>query len=106
MCAQLILMLLLQAADWPQFLGPARNGVSTEQLADNWSTPPKVLWKKGIGAGFAGPAVVSNAVILFHRQGDSEILEAFDAQTGASKWKNEGATRYRDDFGFDEGPRA
>ncbi len=106
MCAQILLVLLLQAADWPQFLGPTRNGVSTEQIAEDWTTAPKVVWKSTVGAGFAGPIVVGDTALLFHRRGDSEIIEAFDVQSGASKWKNEGATSYRDDFGFDEGPRA
>jgi outer membrane protein assembly factor BamB len=107
MCVEVLLILLFQVADWPQFLGPSRNGVSSEQLADDWSSAaPKVVWKKTVGAGFAGPVVISNTAILFHRQGESEILEAFDAQSGATKWKNEGATSYHDDFGFDEGPRA
>ena len=95
------------AGDWPQFLGPDRNGASAEKIAGDWeATAPKVLWKKPIGAGFAGPIAAGQEVILFYRRGDSEILEAFDAQTGASKWQNQGATTYRDDFGFDEGPRA
>jgi len=54
----------------------------------------------------AGPIVVGDTVYLFHRRGGSEVLEAFDRKTGASKWQNREATNYRDDFGFDPGPRA
>src|SRR5690606_32653123 len=95
------------AGDWPQFLGPHRNGASPEQLATGWSAqPPRQRWKQPAGAGFAGPVVSRNVVLLFHRQGDAEILQAFDAKSGESKWRNSAPTAYRDDFGFDEGPRA
>ena len=96
------------ANDWPQFLGPSRNGIyAGPALADNWGAGgPKVVWRKQIGQGFAGPAVVGNRVILFHRVGNEEVLESLDAATGNSTWRYAYPTRYRDDFGFDEGPRA
>jgi outer membrane protein assembly factor BamB len=96
------------ANDWPQFLGPSRNGIyAGPALADNWgASGPKVVWRKQVGQGFAGPAVVGNRVILFHRVGNEEVLESLDAATGNSTWRYAYPTRYRDDFGFDEGPRA
>ena len=45
-------------------------------------------------------------LILFHRVGDEEVVDAFDARTGAPGWHFAYRTTYRDDFGFDEGPRA
>ena len=96
------------ANDWPQYLGPSRNGIySGPALADTWgANGPKVVWRKQVGQGFAGPAVVGNRVILFHRVGNEEVLESLDAATGNSTWRYAYPTRYRDDFGFDEGPRA
>jgi outer membrane protein assembly factor BamB len=38
--------------------------------------------------------------------GNNEIVDALDAKTGASQWRYQYPTTYRDDFGFDEGPRA
>jgi outer membrane protein assembly factor BamB len=107
--AALAATVITQAAnDWPQFLGPSRNGVySGPALADNWgANGPKVVWRKQVGQGFAGPAVVGNRVILFHRVGNEEVLESLDAATGNSTWRYAYPTRYRDDFGFDEGPRS
>ena len=99
---------LLSAADWPQFLGPTRNGVySGPPLADTWGPAgPRVVWRKQVGQGFAGPAVVGRRVILFHRVGNEEVVESLDAATGATEWRYAYPTTYRDDFGFDEGPRA
>ena len=96
------------AVDWPQFLGPDRNGVYRgPAIADSWpSAGPKVLWRKQVGAGFAGPVVSAGRLILFHRQGNQEIVESIDALTGAAGWRFAYPTTYRDDFGFDEGPRA
>ena len=96
------------ADDWPQFLGPERNGVYRgPALAETWgSNGPAVVWRKQVGQGLSGPVVVQNHLILFHRVSNQEIVEAFDARTGASQWRYAYPTAYRDDFGFDEGPRA
>jgi outer membrane protein assembly factor BamB len=64
------------------------------------------VWRKQVGQAFAGPAVVQNRVLLFHRVGNEEVLEALDTKTGSGIWRYAYPTNYRDDFGFDEGPRA
>ena len=96
------------ATDWPQVLGPQRNGTySGPPLAEAWgASGPKVVWRKQVGQAFAGPALVQNRVLLFHRIGNEEVLESLDAKTGAPVWRYAYPTNYRDDFGFDEGPRA
>jgi outer membrane protein assembly factor BamB len=97
-----------RAEDWPQFLGPTRNGVySGADLAAKWpASGPAVVWKKDIGQGFSAPVVSQNRLILFHRLGDKEVVEALDAASGQPIWRFDYPTGYRDDFGFDEGPRA
>src|SRR5436853_3490658 len=97
-----------RADDWPQFLGPKRNGTSAEKGL-NTSFPaqgPPRVWEKRIGAGFSGPVVAGTRLILFHRQGAQEIVDCLEAASGKELWKFPYATAYRDDFGFDEGPRA
>ena len=96
------------AQDWPQFLGPARDGRYTgAPLAVDWSDGgPRRLWSRPVGAGFAGPAVAGDRLILFHRVGGREVVEALDAATGGVLWRYDYPTTYRDDFGFDEGPRS
>ena len=96
------------AQDWPQFLGPGRDGRYTgPPLAESWpGGGPTQLWSRPVGAGFAGPAVAGGRVILFHRLGGREVVEALDAGTGDTVWRYDYATSYRDDFGFDEGPRS
>ena len=96
------------AADWPQFLGPQRNGVYTgPALASSWPAGgPRKVWQKPIGQGFAGPVVAGDRLIQFHRVGREEVVDALDARTGDPRWHYAYPTTYRDDFGFDDGPRA
>ena len=96
------------ATDWPQFLGPERNGVYRGPvLAETWGAGgPRVVWRRSVGQGLSGPVVADDHVVIFHRVGDREVVEALDARTGARQWEYGYPTSYRDDFGFDEGPRA
>lgn len=96
------------AGDWPQYLGPDRNGVYRGRaLADSWpANGPRVVWQKSIGQGLSGPVVAQGRVIIFHRAGNREVVESLDGKTGASQWSYGYPTSYKDDFGFDEGPRA
>lgn len=96
------------AVDWPQFLGPDRNGIYRgPALKETWgASGPRVVWRKQIGQGLSGPVVVQNRLILFHRVANREVVEAVDARTGLPQWQQAYPTSYRDDFGFDEGPRA
>jgi outer membrane protein assembly factor BamB len=96
------------ANDWPQFLGPDRNGVyAGKDLAKTWPKegPPKG-WEKKVGQGFSGPVAANGKLVLFHRIGDQETVNCFDAKSGNAAWTFEYRTAYRDDFGNDEGPRA
>ncbi|HET9704191.1 MAG TPA: PQQ-binding-like beta-propeller repeat protein, partial [Vicinamibacterales bacterium] len=111
-CALVVAMIgstpMLGAQDWPQLLGPGRNGIYTGPpiVASFPRSGPPLLWSRDVGAGFAGPAVSGGTLVLFHRVDNQEVVEAMDATTGQTKWKLEYRTSYRDDFGFDEGPRA
>lgn len=96
------------ADEWPQFLGPLRDGIYRgAPLADGWPAGgPRALWTKPVGAGFSGPVVADGKLILFHRVNNQEVIDALNPLTGAPVWRYAYATTYRDDFGFDEGPRA
>ena len=98
------------AADWPQFLGPNRNGVSPETgLLTTWPRegPPRV-WEKQVGAGLSGPVIAGDWLILHHRVGDNEVVLCLDAATGAERWLHASPTEYQNDLGVphDEGPRS
>ena len=66
-----------------------------------------MVWRKNIGQGFSGPAVAGHALILFHRLENQEVVQVLERSgSGESRWRFAYPTGYRDDFGFDEGPRA
>src|SRR5688572_8085264 len=57
------------ADDWPQWLGPRRDGVWRETGVLDKFPPggPKVLWRKPVGAGYSGPAVAAGKVYVTDR---------------------------------------
>jgi len=71
----------LLAADWPQFRGPNRDGVSQETgLLPTWPKGgPKLLWTYGeAGVGYAGPAIVADRLFLAGGRGNDDVLFALD----------------------------
>jgi outer membrane protein assembly factor BamB len=98
----------LRADDWPQFLGPNRDGHSQEKgLLDALpKTGPAILWKRDVGEGYSGPVVAGERLILFHRVGDEEVVEALSAGAGKPQWKFAYATSYQDQLGKGNGPRS
>ena len=77
------------AGDWPQLLGPMRNGISPETnlAVSGPKEGPPVVWQKKVGEGFSGPVVAEGKLILFHRPGNVEAVECLDARTGKARWK-------------------
>lgn len=100
--------LAVVAQDWPQFLGPSRDGVyAGTNLAATWPKEgPPILWRKDAGQGFSGPVVAGGKVLLFHRVGDKETLECLDVASGQRIWLFDYPTTYRDHYVSDQGPRA
>jgi outer membrane protein assembly factor BamB len=96
------------AGDWPQFLGPTRDGHSPEKgLVDTWpKTGPKKLWTYEVGQGYAGPVVAGGRLVLFHRLGGDEVIDCLDAARGTRHWRFRYAAPYEDDLGKGDGPRA
>lgn len=96
-----------RGGDWPQILGPDRTGAAAadERLADRWpEAGPPVRWRKEVGAGYAGLAVVGDRAVLFHRRGDLEIVEAVDVTTGRSLWTADEPTTFQPQVGGGDGP--
>ena len=104
----LCLAAAVHGADWPQFLGPNRDGVySGADLAETWPPAgPRQVWERPVGEGYSNPVVANGRLILFHREGEQDVVEALDAETGDEIWSFSYPTDYRDDFGFSDGPRA
>ncbi|HYV36716.1 MAG TPA: PQQ-binding-like beta-propeller repeat protein [Gemmataceae bacterium] len=93
------------AADWPQWLGPNRDGATAEKVAP-WKGQLIVAWRKAVGEGHSSPVVSNGKVYLHYRvpNKESEAVECFEAATGKQLWLNE---YQRDAFKglFGSGPR-
>src|SRR3954468_154351 len=94
------------AADWPQWLGPNRDGSSAEKVAA-WQGALKVLWRQPVGQGHSSPVVAGGKVYLHVKAKDkeAEVLQAFDAASGKPLWSTPyPRAPYQGLFG--SGPRA
>lgn len=93
-------------ADWPQWRGPNRDGVSTETgLLKRWPQdgPPRRWMSEKCGLGYSGPAIVGKRLFTMGAFGDSEVLLAIDVESGDELW----ATPVGDTLGnnWGDGPR-
>jgi outer membrane protein assembly factor BamB len=94
-------------ASFPQFYGPNRDGVlSGVRLATNWSLhPPQVVWRKSMGAGWSGFAIVGAVCLGQEQRGSKECVIARRLDTGDELWVHTDEARYDTIIGG-EGPRA
>ena len=92
--------------EWPQFLGPTRNGISSETgLLTEWpSAGPKVVWRVPGGVGMSGFAISRGRVITLVQRDGKQWVVALDAQSGQSQWQTPVAPIYKNGMG--NGPRA
>jgi outer membrane protein assembly factor BamB len=97
----------VEAGDWPQILGPNRNGVALEEhIADSFpATGIRTMWQRDVGKGFAGVAVSKGIAVLYHRVADQEVVEALAASTGKLLWKSTFSATYVPILSDDDGPR-
>ncbi len=98
------------ADDWPQWMGPKRDGVWRESgIVDAFSPEgPKVRWRRPVGGGYAGPAVAAGKVYVTDRQikegGEStERVLCLNEADGQILWKHEYACPYT--VSYPAGPR-
>jgi outer membrane protein assembly factor BamB len=95
-----------RAADWPGWLGPARDGASAEAV-NPWKAAPVVVWHQKAGKAFSSP-IVADGLAFAHAlvEGkEAEEVLAFDAVTGKLRWRDSyPRAKYRSQLGA--GPRA
>ena len=79
------------AADWPQWRGPNRDGVSTETgILDEWPEGgPKLLWKAtGVGAGFSSVSVANGRIYTMGDGKESSKVHCLDQKDGKIIWSS------------------
>jgi len=76
-------------ADWPQWRGPARDGVASGFTAPAaWPAQLTKKWQATVGLGHASPVVSGDRVIVHTRQGNRELVTAFDLASGKQLWQD------------------
>jgi len=111
-----------RADDWPQWLGPRRDGVwrETGLITQFPATGPVIRWRTPIGAGYSGPAVAQGRVYITDRKlpprasnpsnpfardeiAGSERVLCLDEATGKVLWQHEHNCPYQ--ISYPAGPR-
>ena len=93
-------------ANWPQWRGPNRDGISKETgLLKEWPAEgPALVWKaSGAGRGYSSFAVSNGKLYTMGLRGDREFVVAFDVATGKEAWATAHGSAFRNDRG--DGPR-
>ncbi len=94
------------AANWPQWRGPNRDGISNETgLLKQWPAEgPPLVWKaSGAGGGYSSFSVANGKLYTMGLRGDREFVIAFDVATGKEAWSTAHGGAFRNDRG--DGPR-
>ena len=107
LCLLSLVLSQASADDWPQILGPNRNGKASGEALPPRLDPARLkpLWTYPLGGGYAGPVVVGKTAIVFHRVDDNEVVDALDANNGKQLWRASAPASYRGGIDADVGPR-
>jgi outer membrane protein assembly factor BamB len=75
--------------DWPQWLGPNRNGEAPAAgILKSWGKEgPVEVWRRPIGEGFSGFAVVGDLAYTMYMEGADEYLACLNAGDGSERWR-------------------
>ncbi|MFN0195556.1 MAG: PQQ-binding-like beta-propeller repeat protein [Planctomycetaceae bacterium] len=79
----------LKTFDWPQWRGPARDGVSLETgLWPNWKdNTPELVWTgKGLGKGFASVSIADGKIFTTGNLETAQTVSAYNQETGEQLW--------------------
>lgn len=83
-------------ADFPQFLGPDRNlDLPNTFLVRDWrAAPPQLVWRRPIGAGWSGFAVVNGFAVTMEQRGSDEVITCYAVESGNVIWAHSYAARH------------
>ncbi len=83
------------AADWPHWRGPNRDGISAEKIT---GTEVKKVWEASIGIGFSSFSVADGRVYTTGHANGKDTVFCLDAKTGKQIWKHEYAADLGDKY--------
>jgi outer membrane protein assembly factor BamB len=89
---------LVGLADYPQFLGPNRDGMLSGPLLDrDWTAhQPKELWRIKVGDGWSAFAISGIRAVTQEQRGEDEYIVCYDIRTGSILWSHADRARFTD----------
>lgn len=103
----LLAPLVARGEDWPQWMGPNRDGLTAETgLLQEWPEggPEKVWSFEKCGLGYSGPAIVGDTLYVMGERDKFEQLIAIDVTTGEERWAtNLGDNEVQENEKYNEG---
>ena len=76
-------------ADWPQWRGPARDGVASAlAVPAAWPAQLTKKWQATVGLGHSSPVISGNRLVVHTRQDNREVVTAFDLESGKQLWQD------------------
>lgn len=76
------------AQDWPQWLGPTRNGlVPAAHAPKSWPDSLSRVWRVEIGEGYSSPIVANGRVFVHSRRDPEELVSALELTSGKILWQ-------------------
>lgn len=93
-------------AEWPDYRGPNRDGVSNEKIITAWPNGKLTeLWRKPIGGGWASFVIAGNLAYTIEQRRQQEVIAAYDTATGREVWTHKYNADFQESMGG-PGPRA
>jgi outer membrane protein assembly factor BamB len=94
--------------EWGQFLGPMRNGISTEtSLKLDWNKKaPKTMWKVPLGSALSSLAIAGDRLVTTAKRGDRDFIVCLRIEDGKELWAVDAAPTYIDKQRAGAGPRS
>jgi outer membrane protein assembly factor BamB len=78
------------AQEWAGWRGPQRDGVApASQAPQTWPEAFAYAWRVETGEGYSSPVLADGRVFLHSREGDVEVVAAFDLSSGARLWQQD-----------------
>ena len=101
-----LLLPMVVFSDWPQFLGPGRDGKTTMDNFPESVTDLEEFWKAPRGESYSAPSIADGKLIHHFRLKDMECIECRNAFSGELLWSDLYPASYRDRFNYLSGPRS
>lgn len=97
----------IQAADWPQWRGPSRDGTVLDAAhpVKALVQDPKVLWEIAAGPGQSSPIIAQNLLVFMDGVNGQEVAHCLESATGKELWQVNVGPMVEFQNAYGEGPR-